>query len=232
MTLVPRAVAALAGFQRIQEFMIRPSLPPHREILSQACTDTTSHALSTLQPGGNRTAVRLCNLTIGNNPPRLSQINMEVAVGALAIIAGPTGCGKSTLVRAVLGEVVPVQGTVSVSTRQISYCAQRPWLPHGTIKEAIYGCANLNDISHKEHEAWYGAVTRACCLTQDFDSLVDGDQTQIGSRGLNLSGGQRQRVVGSLVVVRFPTKSDTSRHWHAPSSQNATYSCWMMPSAG
>ncbi|KAK7978424.1 hypothetical protein PG988_005914 [Apiospora saccharicola] len=195
MTIVPRAVAALSGFQRIQEFMLRPSLHPHREILSEAHTGTMSHtSAGNRKPGESDMAVRLQNVTIGNNPPLLRQINIEVPVGALTIISGPTGSGKSTLIRTILGEVVPVEGTVSVSTRQIAYCAQRPWLPNGTIKQAIYGATNLYDAGGQKEEAWYDVVTRACCLTLDFDSLVDGDQTQIGSRGLNLSGGQRQRV--------------------------------------
>ncbi|KAK8134988.1 hypothetical protein PG984_007000 [Apiospora sp. TS-2023a] len=195
MTIVPRAVAALSGFQRIQEFMLRPSLHPHREILSETHTGIMSHTSGgNRKPGENGMAVRLHNVTIGNNPPLLSQINMEVPVGALTIISGPTGSGKSTLIRAILGEVVPFKGTVSVSTSRILYCAQRPWLPNGTIKEAIYGSTDLDNTSNQELEVWYSAVTRACCLRQDFESLVDGDQTRIGSRGLNLSGGQRQRV--------------------------------------
>ncbi|KAK8006062.1 ABC transporter [Apiospora marii] len=194
MTIVPRAVAALAGFGRIQEFMLRPSLPQPREILPEAPADTILHTLGNLEPGENNVAVRLCNVTIGANPPLLSGINTEVPAGALTIISGPTGSGKSTLIRAILGEVVPVEGTVNVSTSRAAYCAQRPWLPNGTIKEAIYGFTDLENANNQDHEAWYGVVTKACCLTQDFDSLIDEDQTQIGSRGLNLSGGQRQRV--------------------------------------
>lgn len=224
MTIVPRAVAALSSFQRIQEFMFRPSLHPHRGILSEAPANPMSRTSGERGPEESDVAVRLCNITIGVNPSLLSGINIEVPAGALVIMSGPTGSGKSTLIRTVLGEVVPVEGTVSVSTSRIAYCAQRPWLPTGTIREAIYGSTDLDNARTQDHEAWYGAVTRACCLTQDFDSLVDGDQTQIGSRALNLSGGQRQRVVSSLVVFRFPSGSDVFRHLHAHYSQSATSS--------
>lgn len=227
MTIVPRAVAALSGLQRIQEFMLRPSLPPHREIWSEAYAHTMSLRPSNDQGLGRSLAVRLCNVTIGHIKPILSRVNIKVPVGALTIISGPTGSGKSTLMRAILGEVVPAEGSVAVSTRRIAYCAQRPWLPNGSIKEAIYGATDLYDAGHQEHESWYNKVTKACCLAQDFDSLTDGDQTQIGSRGLNLSGGQRQRVVRfhDHPSASLPIPSDAFRRSRAPSSQNATYSC-------
>jgi hypothetical protein len=70
-----------------------------------------------------------------------------------------------------------------------------------------------------------------CCLTHDFASLPDGDQTQIGSKGLNLSGGQRQRVVcfsGILGINRV----NNCRHSHVHCLQDATYFSWMTPSVG
>ncbi|KAK8121364.1 ABC transporter [Apiospora kogelbergensis] len=188
MTIVPRAVAALSSFQRIQTFMLRPSLPPHREIWSEAYADTLSPRPRTQQGVGRGLAVHLCNVTIRHSKPLLSRVNIKVPVGALTIISGPTGSGKSTLMRAILGEVVPAEGSVAVSTRRIAYCAQRPWLPNGSIKEAIYGTTELYDAGHQEHESWYNKVTKACCLAHDFGSLTDGDQTQIGSRDDVLSG--------------------------------------------
>jgi len=39
----------------------------------------------------------------------------------------------------------------------------------------------------------YDAVVEACTLRPDFDMLEDGDQTEIGSKGVSLSGGQKAR---------------------------------------
>lgn len=108
----------------------------------------------------------------------------------MVIISGPTGSGKSTLLRAMLGEISPSDGFVQVSNQRIAYCAQKPWLPSGTIREAIQTSTDPAD------EEWYYKTIDMCCLTHDLESLIDGEHTQIGSNGMNLSGGQRQRVVG------------------------------------
>ena len=198
MTIVPRAVAAFAGFQRIQTFLLRPSLQDSRgtlpkPTLKQLAWDPSSGYLTTPGP-----VVRIRQLRIGHKEILLDNINIELAAKSFNVISGPTGSGKSTVLRALLGEVVLAGGSITLSTRRIAYCAQRPWLPSGTIKQAIYGPKDIDDAIRQDQGVWYRTVTSMCCLTHDFDSLPDGDETQIGSRGQNLSGGQRQRVVCAL----------------------------------
>ncbi|KAI1347264.1 putative ABC transporter [Xylaria sp. FL0043] len=188
MTIVPRAVGAFTGLKRIQAFLLQPSLHDSRgtiasSTLNKASGDLTSGRLAEAHP-----AIRIRQLNIGNRQPILKDVNIEMAAGSFTVISGSTGSGKSTLMRTILGEVVPVHGLISLSTRRIAYCSQRPWLPNGTIREAI--CGATKDVD----EAWYHEVTNSCCLRHDIDSFPRGDRTEIGSRGLNLSGGQRQRV--------------------------------------
>lgn len=190
MTIVPRAVASLAGFDRIQAFLLRPSLYDYRgKLLNTSNSDDYSWDPATSHLTEPNPAILVNQLQIGEKQPVFKDVNFQVAPGAVAIIAGAVGSGKSTLLRAVLGEVLPTHGSIKLSSCRTAYCAQRPWLPSGTIREVVHGFTNQLD------EAWYHEVTEKCCLSHDFDSLPDGDETQIGSRGLNLSGGQRQRVV-------------------------------------
>jgi ABC-type bacteriocin/lantibiotic exporter with double-glycine peptidase domain len=184
MTIVPRAVAAFAGFGRIQNFLLQPDLQANRETIPRTSLDK------------NGTAIQIRQLRIGNEQALLDNINIDIAASSFTVISGPTGSGKSTLLRAILGEVTPAKGSTSLSTQQIAYCAQKPWLPNGTLREAIYGETGISTgTAAQDHESWYSEIIGACCLTHDFDSLPQGDKTQIGSRGLNLSGGQRHRVV-------------------------------------
>lgn len=149
---------------------------------------------ASVRPDEADQAITLTHLTVGGKVPILQDINITVRRGSLAIISGPAGCGKSSLLRAILGEMAPSQGTVRLSTKRIAYCAQRPWLPSATVREVIQGYTGFDD------EAWYNTVVDACCLTHDLDALPERDNTHVGSRGLNLSGGQRQRVALARAV--------------------------------
>lgn len=71
--------------------------------------------------------------------------------------------------------------------RSISYAAQTPWLQHQTIKENIL-------FGSPYDEERYNSVVECCALLPDLDVLEDGDETEIGARGVNLSGGQKARV--------------------------------------
>ncbi|KAK0708156.1 putative ABC transporter [Lasiosphaeris hirsuta] len=187
MTIVPRMVAASAGLARIQEYLLRPSLTDARAVLSRPIR--RSPASSQDLAAKPTLAISIQNLTLGQRQtPILEEVDIEVPSGSLTIISGSVGCGKSTLLRAVLGEVTPTQGSIMLSTKKVAYCAQRPWLPSGSIRGAIFG------TGYQGNAQWYHEAVNACCLQHDFDSLPDGDDTQIGSGGLNLSGGQRQRV--------------------------------------
>lgn len=197
MTIVPRGVAAFAGFERIQSFLLQQSLKDSRRTLSKSMQHNSS---SLLEP---ELAIKIHDLRIGPKTTILEKVNIDIASTSLTIVSGPTGSGKSTLLRAILGEVALAHGLISLSTRQIAYCAQKPWLPNGTIKEAIYGASGICSTGDQTHEEFYHEIIKICCLDHDFDCLPNGDQTYIGSRGLNLSGGQRQRVVRLLSIDEF-----------------------------
>ncbi|KAK8149644.1 hypothetical protein G3M48_006221 [Beauveria asiatica] len=141
-------------------------------------------------------AVRIRRLRFGQTRIILNDVNLDIARGSLNILSGATGSGKSMLLRAILGEVPVPKGTLDISPRshRMAYCSQKPWLPSGSVKEVIWGhLFSSSSVTHQDEER-YREVTRLCCLDHDFLALPFGDQTQIGSQGLNLSGGQRQRV--------------------------------------
>jgi ABC-type multidrug transport system fused ATPase/permease subunit len=69
----------------------------------------------------------------------------------------------------------------------ISYAAQTPWLQHQSIKQNI-------TFGYPYDEERYKQVIECCALLPDLNILEDGDETEIGARGVSLSGGQRARV--------------------------------------
>ncbi|KAK4233232.1 P-loop containing nucleoside triphosphate hydrolase protein [Achaetomium macrosporum] len=183
MTNAPRAVAAFAGFERIQAYLLRPRLLDERQTQPVA-----------LEKDG--WAVKMQDVALGERHSILEGVSIGVRYGSVVIVSGPVGSGKSALLRVMLGEIRPTQGSIQLASRRLAYCAQKPWLPNGSIKQAIRGMDEQGDVH------WYQRVIEACCLGYDFDLLPDGDNTQIGSGGVNLSGGQRQRVALARALFR------------------------------
>ena len=124
----------------------------------------------------------------------LQQIDMVVPRGKITMVVGPVGCGKSTLLKAILGELPVMGGSLQVSSHRIALCDQTPWHVNGTVKECIIGVSDFD-------QRWYSSVVRSCALDEDLGNLPQGDQTQVGSKGIALSGGQSQRIVRH---PRFP----------------------------
>uniref|UniRef100_A0A8C1XC21 ATP-binding cassette, sub-family C (CFTR/MRP), member 8 n=1 Tax=Cyprinus carpio TaxID=7962 RepID=A0A8C1XC21_CYPCA len=131
--------------------------------------------------------------------PTLSNVNIKIPFGQLTMIVGQVGCGKSSLLLAALGEMQKISGTHCFSGRvsqtktntdipgAVAYASQKPWLLNTTLAENI--TFEMPLIKQR-----YRAVIEACSLEPDIDILPQGDQTEIGERGIILSGGQRQRI--------------------------------------
>lgn len=182
MTIVPRAVASFASFERIQSFLLEPSLRDHRiEVPSSTAA---------LDSNSSPVAINLAGLSVGESRLTLDDVNLTVRKGSIVICSGATAAGKTVLIRSVLGEI-PSTGTVVVSSKRIGYGSQTTWLPNSSIKHIITSFAKEHVTIDSE---WYEEVVGACCLTEDIDTLP-GDEYLVGSRGSNLSGGQRQRIV-------------------------------------
>ncbi|KZO90715.1 hypothetical protein CALVIDRAFT_542481 [Calocera viscosa TUFC12733] len=137
------------------------------------------------------------NGTAGS-PFELSDINIVFPIGKLSVVTGPTASGKTALLMALLGEMTMIRGKLLLPKDPtqvdehglrncISYAAQTPWLEQQSIKE------NILFGSPFDAER-YEAVIEACALKPDLTMLEDGDQTEIGARGVSLSGGQKARV--------------------------------------
>ncbi|KAF4776651.1 hypothetical protein HER10_EVM0007842 [Colletotrichum scovillei] len=187
MTIVPQAVGSLAAFERILKYLAEPPREDQRLLF-----DKVEDSLVDISPAMSFNDVTIQGLT-ASKPPILSNLNLVIDKGSIIMCSGPVGCGKTALVRALLGEISTASGTISVSTKRIGYCEQSPWLPSGTFKQAVCGFL-------PEEPVWYQEVIQLCCLDEDLLALPSGDSTMIGSRGLNLSGGQRQRVALARAV--------------------------------
>ena len=135
--------------------------------------------------------------------PVLKDLTLTIERREIVMVIGPTASGKSTLLKAILGEVQLLSGSLYVESGYSGYCDQTPWIWNATIKENIMG-DSPTDMT------WYDAVLTACLLKKDLEQLPCGDQTSTGSHGGNLSGGQKQRVVSSDLLTTLNGHSITA----------------------
>ncbi|TVY72155.1 ABC transporter atnG [Fusarium oxysporum f. sp. cubense] len=206
--------AALGAFERIQIFLTQESQRDSRQQQSvvelnapdQGNRDSielrmlrepslTSAANSSMSD----VVIQVSDANISWSEDRVILRNLSFAVGRnqLVLLLGPVASGKTTLLKALLGEVPNITGSIDIHSKGIAWCEQSPWLLNRTIRENIIGYSHFDPVL-------YQAVVKACDVEKDFRQLTQGDSTVIGSKGLALSGGQKQRVALARAVYSKP----------------------------
>jgi len=121
-----------------------------------------------------------------DNDDILKDVSIEVKRGKLVAVVGQVGCGKSSLMSAILGDMEKQKGSVGVNGN-VAYVAQQSWIQNLTVQDNIL-------FGKKMKNGMYKRILKNCELESDLNILPAGDLTEIGERGINLSGGQKQRV--------------------------------------
>ena len=122
----------------------------------------------------------------------LEDINFVAHKGELTCVVGRVGSGKSSFLQAMLGDLWKRRGEVTVHGHT-AYVSQQPWIMNASVKENIV-------FGHRWDPQFYERTVHACGLAEDFKTLPDGDQTEVGERGISLSGGQKARLTLARAV--------------------------------
>ncbi|CAG1999919.1 unnamed protein product [Fusarium graminearum] len=145
------------------------------------------------------------NRTLEEGDFVLSELRLFFPNHALSVVSGKVGTGKTLLLSAILGEADLISGEIHVPKKQqfqssdwiipgsIAYISQNPWLENCSLRDNILFGLPMD-------KSRYNQVLEACALSEDLKSLPDGDDTEIGSNGVNLSGGQKWRVTLARAV--------------------------------
>lgn len=130
----------------------------------------------------------------------LKRINFSCKKGELVAVIGGVGCGKSSFVQAILGEIRQLSSDAATAVDgTISYFAQSPFILNDTVRRNILFGHARDDRA--VNEALYQTSLSSCALTHDLQLLGDaGDETEIGEKGITLSGGQKARVALARTV--------------------------------
>ncbi|KAJ6552936.1 P-loop containing nucleoside triphosphate hydrolase protein [Mycena capillaripes] len=201
---------SVVSLRRIEKYLhtaeVTPVLPIGKQSLDiafQSCTvtwpqDRSPSSLASSAASTPRHRFILMDLTL-KFPP-----------GELSLICGKLGSGKTLLLLALLGEADVLSGQMIcprspadsvacfaagshprkedwVIQGICAYVPQAAWLQNASIKDNI-----LFNLPYDEER--YKLTLEVCALVSDLEILEDGDESEIGERGVNLSGGQKARV--------------------------------------
>ena len=147
-------------------------------------------------------AIRLENVTFAypQKDSVFRGLDLTINKGSMTVLVGASGCGKTTLIKLLLGLIEPTEGrvvlhsdhndvTLNASTRELfAYVPQGNMVLSGTIAENLsFGNPDVNRYQMMK-------AIELACLSGTVDRLPDGLDTMIGERGVGLSEGQIQRI--------------------------------------
>jgi subfamily B ATP-binding cassette protein MsbA len=142
--------------------------------------------------------------------PALSDVSFRIAAGRTTAFVGPSGGGKSTIIKLILRFHEPTEGRILAGGRLLDEIALDSWrsriglvsqdgyLFNATVRENIgYGRldASLDEIVDAAKKADAHAF---------IEQLPQGYDTVLGHRGVRLSGGQQQRISVARAIIRNP----------------------------
>jgi ATP-binding cassette subfamily B protein len=202
---ITRLQSSLAAADRILE-VLDATPEPVRYADAATLPDGSSPAQS--RPGA---LIEFSQVTFGyseDEPEVLRDISFVVRQGQVAAFVGPSGGGKSTIFKLLLGGYPLERGAAYVSGQSLNayplrelrdrfaYIPQDAYLYSGSVLESIrYGRPGAT-----QEEVI--AAAQAAYAHEFIGEFPDGYQTMVGERGTRLSGGQRQRIAIARALLK------------------------------
>ena len=156
-------------------------------------------------PVVNAQGVGLCY--VGADRFTIHDVDWSVYRGEIAGVAGPSGVGKTTMLRLVTGRLAPSVGSLATTADGVAWVSQRPYFFQASIAE------NLRIASPAATDGQLWDSLRAVGLAEVVAAIPDGLATRLGWSGDALSGGQARRLAlaraflsgAELLVLDEPT---------------------------
>lgn len=139
----------------------------------------------------------------------VEDISFVVNRGTLTVVTGRIGCGKTTLLRSLLGLLPRDEGKIYwngqevgeasgwMTPPRVAYTAQVPRLFSDTLRDNIL-------MGQSEQVVDLERAIHLAVMEEDVTQLENGLESRVGARGVKLSGGQMQRTAAARMFLRQP----------------------------
>ena len=212
-SMIPGLISTIAAAERLMEIEAIPveKMADEKELDNITSLEIALDSISNkVSSNFNKPNIVFDNVSFAYkaNNNILNNINLTIESGETIAFVGPSGEGKTTIIRLILSLINPTEGNVLLSEGNlvkeinrnyrelISYVPQGNTLFSGSIRDNLkYGNPNASDDEIK------AVLSNACAL--DFvNELEDGLDTMIGEKGVGISEGQAQRIAIARSFLR------------------------------
>lgn len=198
--IIPSTVTSTISAKRLMEIIHLPKEPENPQ---------TANYLNTISDKGFSIALKDVTFAYVENKNVLLSSSMEAKPGEIIALVGPSGEGKTTMIRLFLGLIAPNDGEavlfdykgdkypLDASTRHLfSYVPQGNTIFSGTIAD------NLRMVKEDATDEQIIEALKTACAYDFVQKLPDGINSELGARGLGLSEGQAQRISIARAILR------------------------------
>jgi len=146
----------------------------------------------------------------GGANPVLHGINLTVHAGEIIALAGPVGCGKSTVLRILAGLMKPEHGAVifnGIPLDQVDWDAYRRLLGYVPQDTLLFSESIADNVScgRTVDSSVISSALEVAQIRHEIDAMQHGIDTVLSTKGHSLSGGQRGRVAIARAIAGNPS---------------------------
>ncbi len=206
--MISGAFMSLIGMS-IEVSQIKPSIKLLRPIMdAQPEISPDKHVITKISGG-----IELNNVSFRYNenmPNVINKLSLKITPGQYVAIVGKTGCGKSTLMRIMLGFERPQRGAVyydgkdleTVDLKSLRHCIGTVMQNGKLFSGDIFSNITISAPELSMEQAWEAAETAG--VAEDIRKMPMGMHTLISEGSGGISGGQRQRLMIARAIAPKP----------------------------
>jgi ATP-binding cassette subfamily B protein RaxB len=162
---------------------------------------------------GAKGAIELRNLAFrygAGEPDVLRSVNLRIEPGEMVAFVGPSGGGKTTLLKIMMGLFEPSHGQVLADGQALTAIGCDAWRRQiGSVSQddALFAGSLAENIAFFDQEidmVRVVEVARLACIHDDIEAMPMRYDTLVGDMGSSLSGGQKQRILLARALYPGP----------------------------